>query len=253
MVRFDVVIAAKDVADTLGVCCEALRKIAYLNNLIIVVGKSKDSTREVAEEHGDVIVQDRGEGIGEAREVGLKSVETKFFAFVDADVIVTPAWAEWCLRTIKLPDVGACEGVAYPAGKYCAMIVEESLAGEAGYCSLSSTMLKTEVVKEVGIPQLCFGEDWALRRRIWAAGYKWIVDANLRYIHLHTDWQGLRHRANFNSHIRIPAVKLLTILSGSPLCLFSRRHSSFGRKIYDMLVIWADSYGHIKAMSKHCR
>jgi hypothetical protein len=41
MIRFDVVIAAKDVANTLGVCCKALRKIAYLNNLIIVVGKSK--------------------------------------------------------------------------------------------------------------------------------------------------------------------------------------------------------------------
>jgi len=265
MLQFDVVIAAKDVTDTLGACCKALREIAYLNNLIIVVGKSKDSTIELAEEYGDIVVQDHGEGIGEAREVGLKNVKTKFFAFVDADVIVTRAWGKWCLETIELPDVGACEGVAYPTGKYCAMFVKESLAKKGEYyCTLSSTMLKTEVVREVEIPHLRWGEDWALRRRIWAAGYKWIVNANLRYAHLCTDWKRLRHSANWNPYIEIPTVKLLAILLGSPLCLFRSEwvegedrvpmeYYSLGQKIYHMLAIWASSYGYMEAKGKHCR
>ena len=97
-----------------------------MENLIIVVGKSKDSTGELAEKYGDIVVQDHGEGIGEARQVGLKNVRTSFFAFVDADVIVTSEWGRWCSETIEHPKVGACEGVAVPIGKYSAMTVEES-------------------------------------------------------------------------------------------------------------------------------
>jgi len=44
-------------------------------------------------------------------------------------------------------------------------------------------------------------------------------------------------------------MKLLTVLTGSPVCLFLK-YSSLGRKIYDMLLIWAGSYGHIIAMGK---
>ena len=47
MVRFDVVIVAKDMASTLGSSCKALKEIGYLENLIIVVGKSSDSTIEI--------------------------------------------------------------------------------------------------------------------------------------------------------------------------------------------------------------
>ena len=91
-----------------------------------------------------------------------------------------------------------------------------------------------EVVKKVGIPHMRFGEDWALRRRIWAAGYKWIVEADLKYAHLLTDWEGLRNRVGFNSHVRISKVELITVLLGSPLSLLSTRYSSFGGKMYHM-------------------
>ncbi len=250
MVRFDVVIAAKDMASTLGTCCQALKEIGYLENLIIVVGKSKDATAEIAEKYGDIVVQDHGEGIGEARQVGLKNVKTRFFAFVDADVIVTREWGRWCSETIEHPKVGACEGVAVPTGKYCAMTVEESKVKKDEYCTLGSTMLKTDVVKKVGIPKMVMSEDWALRRRIWAAGYKWIVNPNVKYPHLVTDWQGLKHRAGFSSRTRIPPIKLIGVFLSSPLSLFSLKDYSFGFKIYNMLLIWADSYGYMKALKE---
>ena len=250
MARFDVVIAAKDMASTLGTCCKALKEIGYLENLIIVVGKSKDSTEELAEKYGDIVVQDHGEGIGEARQVGLKNVRTSFFAFVDADVIVTSEWGRWCSETIEHPKVGACEGVAVPIGKYSAMTVEESKVKKGEYCTLGSTMLKTDVVKKVGMPKMVMSEDWELRRRIWAAGYKWIVNPNIKYPHLVTDWQGLKHRAGFSSRTRISPLKLIGVVSSSPLSLFSLKDYSFGFKIYNMMLIWADSYGYMKALKE---
>jgi glycosyltransferase involved in cell wall biosynthesis len=245
--KFDVVVTAKNAAKTLGLCCRALRNRVCLNNLIIVVGKSRDSTMEIAKKYGDIVVNDQSRGIGWAREVGLEKVETQYFAYVDADVIVAPAWSARCLQLIRIPNVAACEGVPETTGKYSA-ITKDALLNDR-YCSLSNTMLKTKVVQKVMMPHVYWGEDWELRKRIWNARFEWVVDPDLKCIHLLNDWQAIRHRAHWTSHTKIPILRILKIALGSPKYLFEHGHS-YGRGIYEMLIGWASCWGYVNAMFK---
>ncbi|MCJ7635147.1 glycosyltransferase family 2 protein [Candidatus Bathyarchaeota archaeon] len=89
--RIDVVIPVKNEAFKLQCCCKHIRKYLPVNNLIIVVSPSKDNTFQVAKDYGNIVIQDENKGVGCARAIGLEKVKTKYFASIDADIIVQRA------------------------------------------------------------------------------------------------------------------------------------------------------------------
>ena len=85
---FDVVVCTKNSALTLDACLTAFKRSGVPYRKIFVMDKhSQDGTRKIAECH-DCIYIDNSVGLAEARIIGAKFCETKYFVNLDSDVIV---------------------------------------------------------------------------------------------------------------------------------------------------------------------
>nr|MDO8134129.1 glycosyltransferase [Candidatus Njordarchaeum guaymaensis] len=191
--KLDVVIPTKG-EWTLPYCTRSARHSIPIRNLILVV---PSFFKEEAEKYGATVVVFDEKNVGKARNEGLKLVETPIYVSIDADVQVTPEWFKWCWQTIQQPDVAACQGYAKTQAKYYVPIQMEYIRqggkyGE-GFCCLGNTLLKTEIVRKVGMPLIPVEEDWELRLRIEKAGYKWISNLDIACPHLKTDLDVWKH------------------------------------------------------------
>jgi glycosyltransferase involved in cell wall biosynthesis len=203
--EIDVVIPVRNEALKLKVCCEALLRHIPVRSLIIVVGESKDESLRISREFANIVVQDENKGIGHARALGLKKVESEFYASIDSDVVISESWYKFCRAKIDDPKVGACEGLLWPIGANYRKVLKfwsESWTKELSNnptdetsipCSLGNTILRTKVVKEVGMPLDRWGEDQLLRKRLSSKGWRWIVDLGLLTTHLVSDVEILKH------------------------------------------------------------
>jgi hypothetical protein len=191
--KLDVVIPTKG-EWTLPYCIRSARHAIPINNLILVTPSFlKDEAGKV----GDVVVVLDEKNVGKARDEGLKKVETPVYASIDSDVQVTPRWFEWCWKTIRQSDVAACQGYARTQSKYYAPIQIEYIKRggkyDEGFCCLGNTLLKTDIVRKVGMPRIRVEEDWELRLRIEKAGYKWVSNLDIVCPHLKTDLDVWKH------------------------------------------------------------
>lgn len=190
--KVDVVVPAYNSERTLSRCLDGIRDCVNVNNLIVVYSESKDRILEIARRKGNLVLSVPKGNIGLARAVGLHEVKTLYYASIDSDVVVNKEWYEWCLGTIEQKGVAACQGFAKPVGRIYGNLYEKflfkgmGLRGR-GFLCLGNTMLRTGVVKKVGMPCLHVGEDWELRKRIQRIGYNWISNINIRTTHLKTD------------------------------------------------------------------
>jgi cellulose synthase/poly-beta-1,6-N-acetylglucosamine synthase-like glycosyltransferase len=179
---------------TLQHCIKALKRSVPINNLILV---APSYCREQLEKYDATIVVFDEKNVGKARSEGLKLVETPLYASVDSDVLVTPEWFKWCMKTIKKTDVAACQGYAKTESKYYAQLqidyIKRGGKHDRGFCCLGNTLLKTEVIHEVGMPEVRVEEDWILRLKVEEAGYKWISNLDLVCQHLKTDVDVWKH------------------------------------------------------------
>ena len=117
---------------------------------------------EIAGDYATKIIQDDG-GRGKGREVGIKNVETEWFAFVDSDVILGPKWYEHIIQSIR-PNVGAIHGLVLPDKhwrKFCqsmARLRKKSLMEYLVYQNKQAAMtmdilIRTDAVKDIVIPR----------------------------------------------------------------------------------------------------
>lgn len=191
--KIDVVIPTKG-EPSLIYCVKLTRKYVPVNNLILVASRR---TRNLVENLGDIIIYDDRKNVGIARSLGLKEVKTEFYASIDSDVLLNPSWYKWCIKTIEDETVAACQGYAKPIGKIRGHLQERFIRDGGmygkGLAGLGNTLLKTKLVRKVGMPKIPVGEDWALRNRLEAIGYKWISNVNLQSKHLQTDIDTWKH------------------------------------------------------------
>ena len=83
----------------------AIKKYVPLHHLIIIDRFSGDGTLEIARNifHEDELVVIRSSArLAHARWIGIKHVDTPFFAFIDDDVEVMANWFKECYRVISL-------------------------------------------------------------------------------------------------------------------------------------------------------
>jgi hypothetical protein len=191
--QVDVVIPTKG-EWTLPYCVNAVRKNVDVNNLILVAaGKCYSTVKDFA----DVCVLFDEKNVGRARALGLRHVETPVYASIDSDVLVTREWFDWCVKTIRDDQVAACQGYAKPLGEYGELqlryIIDKGGKYGKGFCCLGNTMLKTDVVRKIGMPEIPVEEDWQLRLKVEEAGFKWISNINITCSHLKTDVDVWKH------------------------------------------------------------
>jgi len=76
-------------------CLESLKKQTlprYKYEIIVVDGNSKDRTVELAKKYADKVIQQKSEGVGGARNDGVKIAKSELIATTDADTIVPNFW-----------------------------------------------------------------------------------------------------------------------------------------------------------------
>lgn len=86
-----VVVPARNEADYLPATLRSVRAVADGPREVIVVdGGSTDGTRDIAADAGARVVEQPGEGIGDARHRGALRAEGEWVAFIDADTVLRP-------------------------------------------------------------------------------------------------------------------------------------------------------------------
>jgi hypothetical protein len=193
--KVDVVIPTKG-EWTLPYCIKAVRKNIDVNNLILVTtSKCYSTVKNLA----DVCVFFDEKNVGKARAVGLDYVETPMYASIDSDVLVTREWFDWCAKTIQSDDrIVACQGYAKHIGKYYPALQLQWIKDKGGkygkgFCCLGNTLLKTDIIRKIGIPPISVEEDWQLRLKVEGAGYRWISNIDIICPHIKNDIDVWKH------------------------------------------------------------
>ena len=118
-----------------------------LNKLIIIDSYSNDGTIESIKlfKNINIIIVQNECGRGKAREIGIKNVETEWFAFIDSDVILEENWFSNIEKNIS-NKIGAIEGNVKSAdGK-----IQKIQQYMRGYTNC--TLIRTNLVKDINIP-----------------------------------------------------------------------------------------------------
>jgi glycosyltransferase involved in cell wall biosynthesis len=72
--------------------------------IIVVDGDSKDRTRMIAEKYADKVIVQESDGIGGARNDGVKTANAPFIATTDADIRLPDRWLEIMLKHFEKDD-----------------------------------------------------------------------------------------------------------------------------------------------------
>lgn len=80
---FTIVVPALNEEETIGPVLEGLQGLT--DDLIVVDGRSRDRTPEIARQWGARVIEDRGKGKGDAVRVGLEAARCPITVFIDAD------------------------------------------------------------------------------------------------------------------------------------------------------------------------
>jgi len=176
-VKIDVVMITKNsLYPCLRESVEAIIRNVPLNRLIVVDAFSVDGTIELFEKYKErnvnIEIYQFASKRGKAREIGIKKVETLWFAFVDSDVILAKNWFNEMIKHLQ-PDVGAIEGP----------IIGQKV-NPRGRAYTNCTLIKTDLVKDIKIPdEMAVLEDQFIRKFIENKGYKWLKVDHPRSIH----------------------------------------------------------------------
>jgi GT2 family glycosyltransferase len=107
-----VIVCTYNGAETLEGCLRALQKQNYPDYEIIVVDDgSTDETRKVLSRFKDLRVRHQdNQGLGVARNEGIRMAENDYVAFTDADCMPDADWLSFLVRAIREEGVGAAGG-----------------------------------------------------------------------------------------------------------------------------------------------
>jgi len=137
-------------------------------------------------------------GPARARQVLMERVDTEWFAFVDDDVKLRPDW--WSTVTGMIgPEVGGIEGLwSYLAGDKRVDDYTRAMAVLAGFLRQESwrdridraftgdTLVRTEAVRNIRMPNIPVWEDEYIRRWVEKSGFMWRRTQHVVCDHLRT-------------------------------------------------------------------
>jgi hypothetical protein len=128
----------------------------------------------------------------------MERVDTDWFAFVDDDVKLRPDWWSTVAGMIG-PDIGGIEGLwSYLAGDkrvddytramavLARLLRRESWRDRIDRAFTGDTLVKTEAVKNILMPNIPVWEDEYIRRRVEKNGFRWLRTPHVVCDHLRT-------------------------------------------------------------------
>jgi glycosyltransferase involved in cell wall biosynthesis len=109
-VEIDVVICTRNSEDILMQCLNSIFEEIPVCNLIVLDGFSTDKTLHIIDSYKDKfnikLIQTKA-ALGKSREIGIKNVDTEWFAFIDSDVILRHGWFREINDYISDSKIGA--------------------------------------------------------------------------------------------------------------------------------------------------
>ncbi|MGA3059675.1 MAG: glycosyltransferase family A protein [Candidatus Bathyarchaeia archaeon] len=166
-----------------------------VNQRLIVDDGSKDNTVNIAKKCGWTVLRNEGKGISDAANTALKHAQTSYFCSFEQDVLLSRDWWNKVSTLIlnKQKVAAACGLRFLPRNNFCFSIEPYQLTRKdvdfyGGYGkTLDNTIWNTEDLRSVGgFPKVNFaGIDTFLFNMFKLRGYKWLVDYDVRSLHLH--------------------------------------------------------------------
>jgi glycosyltransferase involved in cell wall biosynthesis len=157
--KIDVCIPTWNSGSTLDRCLESIVREIPVNKIRIIDGFSTDDTVKIAKRYDALITQEKC-GLGKARQYLIEAVTTKYFAFIDSDVILRRGWLKPILQKIDSDErIGEVSGLFYSDNQqerhfweimYGRMSPNDKM-WERGY--LINTLVRTKAVKGISIPE----------------------------------------------------------------------------------------------------
>lgn len=112
--QVDVIMLTKNSERVLKECLTSVYENVPVNRLIVVDGYSTDATLEILEafqkKFGNIVLIPYNGTRGDARQRGIREVETDWFMFVDSDVVLCDGWFSKAEKLMK-DHVGAIWGM----------------------------------------------------------------------------------------------------------------------------------------------
>lgn len=110
--KVSIVVAFYNAAKTLDDCLASLSKLTYPNYEVIVVNDgSTDESGAIIERYPFRAITTPNQGVGAARNQGIRAATGEIIAFIDSDAIADPDWLSYLVTTFLEADV---EGVGGP-------------------------------------------------------------------------------------------------------------------------------------------
>jgi glycosyltransferase involved in cell wall biosynthesis len=165
------------------------------NQRLIVDDGSNDNTVSIARKYGWNVIKNEGKGISDAANTALKQVQTRYFCSFEQDVFLsTDWWNKVSALILNKEDIGAACGLRFlPRNNFCFSVEPYQLTRKdidfyGGYGkTLDNTIWNTEALRVIGgFPKVNFaGIDTFVFHLLESKGYKWLVDYNVKSLHLH--------------------------------------------------------------------
>jgi glycosyltransferase involved in cell wall biosynthesis len=189
--KVDVVVLTKNSEEQLERSLSAVYRNVPVNRLIIVDGYSTDRTLGIVKKfekkhHNVLLIQDKG-WRGQARQIGIEHVKTKWFMFVDSDAELCSGWFEKA-RDFIAPNVGAVWGIevwsVMTNSKFLRLFLQITMSIFQTRGGTHDLLVRREAVREIKIPgSLHSYEDAFIKDWINSKGYKVVATYNPYCIH----------------------------------------------------------------------
>ena len=196
--KVDLVMWTLNGEKTLPIVLSRINKVIpkeVVNQKLIVDDGSKDNTVAIAKKYGWNVIKNEGKGISDGANTALKHVQTSYFCSFEQDVFLSRDW--WrrvSALIINKEDVGAACGLRFlPRNNFCFSIEPYQLTRKdvdfyGGFGkTLDNTIWNTEALRSIGgFPKVNFaGIDTFVFNLLESKGYKWLVDYDVKSLHLH--------------------------------------------------------------------
>jgi GT2 family glycosyltransferase len=186
---------------------KAIKEEVPVHHFIVVDGYSTDGTIEVVKEFFDdkLILLRTRKPLGCARYLGMKLVDTEWFAFIDSDVEILPGWFKSALKYMKDERIWGVQG---SFGRAKDVLLTRSPRKDFSWnvilkygimnfysANTSHVLMRREVVNLVDPKFLCYlecGEDAYIAWKIVEAGYLYIKTSKLQATHYSSPQTSLR-------------------------------------------------------------
>ncbi len=189
------IVPAWNEAERIAACIEsivAVEACGCQSELIVMDNGSTDGTVRIASELGARVEHRPGDTISTLRNSGARIARGKYLAFIDADVLIDPAWIANAMREIKADDVamvGSSPSIPSDASwvvrTWHLQVTARPVYGRRPWLASMNVLVDREIFLSLGgfDETLVTCEDVDLGYRI-SRSYEIINDARIAAVHL---------------------------------------------------------------------